>query len=52
MEFKKVIDYIEVYNNNKFLFSADTRQEAEKELKAQIYINAQPFKSVLRKVYY
>ena len=52
MEFKKVKDHIEVYNNNKFLFSADTRQEAEKELKAQIHINTQPFKSSLRKVIY
>lgn len=52
MEFKKVKNHIEVYNNDKFLFSADTRQEAEKELKAQIHINAQPTKSILRKVYY
>lgn len=42
MEFRKVRDHIEVYDNNKFLFSADTRQEAEKELKAQIHINTQP----------
>ena len=47
MEFRKVRDHIEVYDNNKFLFSADTRQEAEKELKAQIHINTQPTKSVL-----
>jgi hypothetical protein len=50
MEFRKVRDHIEVYDNNKFLFSADTRQEAEKELKTQIYINTQPTKSILRKV--
>lgn len=50
MELRKVRDHIEVYQNNKFLFSADTRQEAEKELKTQIYINAQPTKSILRKV--
>ena len=50
MELRKVKDHIEVYNNNKFIFSADTRQEVEKELKAQIYINTQPPKSILRKV--
>jgi len=52
MELRKVKEHIEVYNNNKFLFSADNKQEAEKELQAQIHINAQPFKSSLRKVYY
>lgn len=52
MEYKNINGHIEVYNNNKFLFSADNKQEAEKELKAQIHINAQPFKSSLRKVYY
>ena len=52
MELRKVRDHIEVYQNNKFLFSADNKQEAEKELKAQIHINTQPFKSSLRKVYY
>lgn len=52
MELKNINGHIEVYNNNKFLFSADNRREAEKELQAQIHINAQPFKSVLRKVIY
>ena len=52
MELRKIKDHIEVYNNNKFIFSADTKQEAEKELKAQIHINVQPFKSSLHKVYY
>ena len=52
MELRKIRDHIEVYQNNKFLFSADTRQEAEKELKAQIHIKTQSPKSILRKVYY
>ena len=38
MEFKNVNGHIEVYVNNKFLFSADNRVEAEKELKAQINV--------------
>lgn len=52
MELRKVKDHIEVYNNNKFLFSADTQKEAEQELRSQmnIKINVQPIKSVLHKV--
>ena len=38
MEFKNVDGYIEVYSNNRLIFSADNREEAEKELKAQINI--------------
>jgi hypothetical protein len=52
MELRKVKEHIEVYNNNKFLFSADNRQEAERELKSQMHIKMQPFKSFLSKVYY
>ncbi len=36
--FKSVMEHIEVYLNNVFLFSADTKQEAIKELKAQMSI--------------
>jgi hypothetical protein len=38
MEFKNINGHIEVYCNNKFIFSADNKAEAEKELKAQINV--------------
>lgn len=38
MEFKNVNGHIEVYIDNRFVFSADNKAEAEKELKAQINI--------------
>ena len=36
--FKSVMEHIEVYLNNIFLFSADSKSEAIKELKAQMSI--------------
>jgi hypothetical protein len=36
--FKSVMEHIEVFINNVFAFSADTKAEAVKELKAQLSI--------------
>lgn len=36
IQIKRVMEHFEVYYDNKFLFSADTEQEAMKELKSQI----------------
>ena len=36
IEFKNVMEHIEVWISGKFVFSADNRIEAERELKAQL----------------
>ena len=36
IEFKKVLEHVEVYIAGKFIFSADNTYEAEKEMKAQL----------------
>lgn len=38
IQIKKVMEHVEVYYGNEFLFSADTEQEAIHELKAQMSI--------------
>jgi|GEM_PF-2970279 len=38
MELKNVNGHVEVYINNKFIFSADNRDEAVKELQVQINV--------------
>ena len=39
VEFKEVSGHIEVYIGNKFVFSADSKTEAIKELEAQISLS-------------
>jgi len=38
IQIKSVMEHIEVYYNGKFLFSADTKDEALNELKSQMNI--------------